>query len=90
MNFSPKPSIKEMWRLYKILDRDEQPETYLIEEASKMLSSIDTEDFKEVLKITRQKSPKTPTQAALYFIEGLKHSEFFAFKEFITSLNGHR
>jgi hypothetical protein len=79
-----------MWRLHKILERDEQPETYLIEEASRMMSSIDTEDFKEVLELTHSPAPKTPAQAALYFIEGLKNSEFFAFKEFITGLNGHR
>lgn len=90
MSSYQKLSIREIFKLYTILDRSEASEIYLIDEVAKMMSSIDTEDFKEILKMIKGKTPKTPAQAALWFIEGLKAVEFFAFRDFMAELNGRR
>lgn len=78
-----------MWKLYGILSK-EKSEDYLIQEAIKMINTISTEGFKESLEIMYGRQPKTPSQAALWFVEGLKNSEFFSFKQLILSIRGNR
>jgi hypothetical protein len=94
-NSSPKNlSIREMWNLFQYLrlGLSNNPDEYMIDEISNLMGRIDTESFKQSLKIMYGDDvnylEKTPIELALMFIQGIKHTSLFAFAEFVQVTSG--
>jgi len=80
-----------MWQVYLLLKSGlpQKDETYLISETMQILSGISTQNFKDALVVMYDGIPQitTPVDAGTLFVDGLKKSDFFSFKAFISGFN---
>ena len=93
MSSSPKHlSIREVWKLYKILKDGLQDEKeFVVDEISHVMDKIDTASFKKSLGVMfGMDFPKDlpPIEYALMFAKGIKGSGILDFASLIRGLHG--
>ncbi len=91
--FNPKKlSIKSLWRLYKELKPAlvGNSSELFIDEIIRIMSSIDTDSFKQALKIMYGDKinylEKTPLELGIMFSDGIRLNNILVFSEFIRKL----
>ena len=89
MSLSPKKlSISEMWDLYKLLGKGFGKEL-LVDEVMEILTNTPSHKIQQSLDIMYDAvSTADPTERLKLLIDGLKISEFFAFQNFMETMNG--
>ena len=88
-----KLSIKETWTLYNLLKSGlkDTVQEYLVDEILSVMEGIDTESFKQSLRIIYGDAvdygSKSPIDLALMFTQGLKKNNILNFPIFIKALS---
>lgn len=88
-----KLNLRQIHELYLVVRHSlsENQEVYLIDELEGMFRRAEPGMIWKALEIMYKKpNPKNGLEATAMFVEGIKSSEFFAYVEFINSLNGRR
>ena len=75
---NPNLSLREAWRLYKILPKDEN--------VLDMLEGLSPEVFVESLRLMYKKVSKN--KMTTHFLKGLEKCEYFSFVEFVKEIKG--
>lgn len=86
--FQKKLSIKEMWKLYQLIEpKNSKAENYLIDELMRLLRNS-SDRFEMAMKLLHPDlniKAIDPMTVSLKFSQGLVHNKFFTFRTFIES-----